>query len=130
MKKICFAALFLALLLTMTGCTAVDEALSKIGDDIEASQMKESTVSAAQGDWGFVVTLREHAAALFIESFPEAKILDAAVATKSSSGERAIVTLTVELNGKKIEYGFDYEKKDNGEYEIKRYGEGVRSSDL
>jgi len=130
MKKICFAALFLALLLTLTGCTAVDEALSKIGDDIEASQMKESTVSAAQGDWGFVVTLREHAAALFIESFPEAKILDAAVATKSSSGERAIVTLTVELNGKKIEYGFDYEKKDNGEYEIKRYGEGVRSSDL
>ena len=130
MKKICFAALFLALLLTLSGCTAVDQALSKIGDDIEASQLKESTVSAAQGDWGFVVTLREHAAALFIESFPEAKILDAAVASKSSSGERAIVTLTVELNGKKIEYGFDYEKKENGEYEIKRYGEGVRSSDL
>ena len=130
MKKILLSALLLALLMMLSGCTAVDEALSKIGDDIEASQLKESTVSAAQGDWGFVVTLREHAAALFLESFPEAKILDAAVASKSSSGERAIVTLTVELDGKKIEYGFDYEKKDNGEYEIKRYGEGVRSSDL
>lgn len=130
MKKIFLSVLLLALLMMLSGCTVVDEALSKIGDDIEASQLKESTVSAAQGDWGFVVTLREHAAALFLESFPEAKILDAAVASKNSSGERAIVTLTVELDGKKIEYGFDYEKKDNGEYEIKRYGEGVRSSDL
>ena len=130
MKKILLAAVFLALMLALSGCTAVDQALSKIGDDIEASQLKESTVSAAQGDWGFVVTLRQHAAALFIESFPEAKILDAAVASKSSSGERAIVTLTIELNGKKIEYGFDYEKNDAGEYALKRYGEGVRSSDL
>ena len=130
MKKFLFAALLCALLAMLSGCTAVDQALSKIGDDIEASQLKESTVSAAQGDWGFVVTLREHAAGLFLESFPEAKILDTAVAAKSSSAERAIVTLTVELNGKKIEYGFDYEKNDAGEYEIKRYGEGVRSDDL
>jgi len=130
MKKFLFAALLCALLAMLSGCTAVDQALSKIGDDIEASQLKESTVSAAQGDWGFVVTLREHAAELFLESFPEAKILDTAVAAKSSSAERAIVTLTVELNGKKIEYGFDYEKNDAGEYEIKRYGEGVNSDDL
>ncbi len=130
MKKFLFAALLCALLAMLSGCTAVDQALSKIGDDIEASQLKESTVSAAQGDWGFVVTLREHAAGLFLESFPEAKILDTAVAAKSSSAERAIVTLTVELNGKKIEYGFDYEKNDAGEYEIKRYGEGVNSDDL
>ena len=130
MKKILFAALLLALMISLSGCTAVDQALSKIGDDIKASQMKESTAAAAQGDWGFVVTLREHASNLFDESFPGAKVLDAAVATKSSTGERVIVTLTVELNGKKLEYGFDYEKKDNGEYEIKRYGEGVNSDDL
>ena len=130
MKKGILAALLLALLAMLSGCASVDQALSKIGEDIEASQMKESTVSAAQGDWGFVVTLREHAAALFLESFPEAKILDAAVAAKSSSAARAIVTLTVELDGKKIEYGFDYEKNEAGEYEIKRYGEGVRSDDL
>lgn len=130
MKRFLFAALLLALVLVLSGCTAVDEALGKIGDDIEASQLKESTVSAAAGDWGFVVTLREHASALFLESFPEAKILDAAVATKSSAGERVIVTLTVELNGKKIEYGFDYHKNDAGEYDIKRYGEGVNSGDL
>ena len=130
MKRFLFAALLLALVLLLSGCTVVDEALGKIGDDIEAKQIKESTVSAAQGDWGFVVTLREHAAALFLESFPEAKILDTSVATKSNIGERVIVTLTVELNGKKLEYGFDYEKKDDGEYEIKRYGEGVNSGDL
>ena len=130
MKKFLFAALLLALVLLLSGCTVVDEALGKIGDDIEAKQIKESTVSAAAGDWGFVVTLREHAASLFLESFPEAKILDAAVATKSNIGERVIVTLTVELNGKKLEYGFDYRKTDAGEYEIKRYGEGVNSGDL
>ncbi len=130
MKKGMLAALILALMISLSGCTAVDQALGKIGDDIEASQMKESTAAAAQGDWGFVVTLREHAAALFMESFPEAKILDTAVATRSNIGERVIVTLTVELKGKKLEYGFDYEKNKDGEYEIKRYGEGVRSSDL
>ncbi len=130
MKKWMIVALLCALLLALSGCTAVDEALSKIGDDIEASQMKESTVSAAAGDWGFVVTLRERAAALFTESFPEAKVLDAAVATKSNIGQRVIVTLTVELEGKKLEYGFDYEKNDAGEYELKRYGEGVNSGDL
>ena len=130
MKKGWMLLLLAALLLTLSGCTAVDQALGKIGDDIEASQMKESTSAAAQGDWGFVVTLREHAAALFMESFPEAKILDTAVATRSNIGERVIVTLTVELKGKKLEYGFDYEKNKDGEYEIKRYGEGVRSSDL
>lgn len=130
MRKFFLAAFLLALLAALSGCTAVDEALGKIGDDIKASQMKESTVSAAEGDWGFVVTLRERAAALFAESFPEAKVLDAAVATRSSIGERVIVTLTVELEGKKFEYGFDYEKNDAGEYELKRYGEGVNSGDL
>ena len=130
MKKWMLLMLLGVMLLTLSGCTSMQQALSKIGDDIKASQMKESTAAAAQGDWGFVVTLREHASNLFVESFPGAKVLDAAVATKSSTGERVIVTLTVELNGKKLEYGFDYEKKDNGEYEIKRYGEGVNSDDL
>ncbi|MBR5288526.1 MAG: hypothetical protein IKU34_08060 [Clostridia bacterium] len=130
MKRFLFAALLLALAMLLSGCTAIDQALGKIGDDIEAKQVKESTVSAAAGDWGFVVTLREHASALFLESFPEAKVLDTAVATKSNIGERVIVTLTVELNGKKLEYGFDYEKNAAGEYEIKRYGEGVNSGDL
>ena len=130
MKKILFAALMIAALFCLSGCTAVDEALDKIGDDIEASQMSESSAAAAQGDWGFVVTLRERAAALFTESFPDAKVLDAAVATKSNIGERVIVTLTYEYEGKKNEYGFDYEKNDAGEYELKRYGQGVNSDDL
>lgn len=130
MKKGILTVLLLALLCCLSGCSTIDEALGKIGDDIEASRMKESTVSAAAGDWSFVVTLRERATALFTESFPEAKVLDAAVATKSGIGERVIVTLTYELKGKKGEYGFDYEKNDAGEYELKRYGEGVNSGDL
>lgn len=130
MKKGIFLMALFALLCCLSGCTTIDEALGKIGDDIEASQMKESTTADAQGDWGFVVTLRENATALFTEAFPDAKVLDAAVATKSSIGERVIVTLTVELEGKKLEYGFDYEKNDAGEYELKRYGEGVNSDDL
>ena len=35
-----------------------------------------------------------------------------------------------ELNGKNGDYGFDYEKDENGEYVLKRYGGGVSSDDL
>ncbi len=130
MKKVILTALLLAALCCLGGCAAVDEALGKIGEDIEASQRKESTPAAAQGDWGFVVTLRERAAKMFTDAFPEAKVIDAAVATTSDIGQRVIVTLTYEMNGKKGEYGFDYEKTDAGEYELKRYGDGVNSDDL
>ena len=39
MKKAILAALMCALLLTMTGCNAVDEALGRLGDDIKASRL-------------------------------------------------------------------------------------------
>lgn len=130
MKKWMLAAMLAALLIVLCGCTTIDEALGKIGDDIEASQMQESSAADAAGDWGFVVTLRERATTLFMESFPEAKVTDASVATRSNIGERVIVTLSYELNGKKGEYGFDYERTNAGEYELKRYGGGVNSGDL
>lgn len=130
MKKWMLAAMLAALMIVLCGCTTIDEALGKIGDDIEASQMQESSAADAAGDWGFVVTLRERATNLFMESFPEAKVTDAAVATRSNIGERVIVTLSYELNGKKGEYGFDYERTSEGEYELKRYGGGVNSGDL
>lgn len=130
MKKMRTAALLIALLCALSGCTAMDEALAKIGGDIEAMQMGESTSASAAGDWGFVVTLRERATALFTEAFPDATVSDAAVATKSAAGDRVIVTLTYQLNGKTGKYGFDYEKSEQGEYTLTRYGEGVDSSNL
>lgn len=130
MKKILLALVLCAALIALSGCTAIDEALSKIGDDIEASQMGNVSASDTQGDWGFVVTLRERATTLFTDSFPEATVTDAAVATKSAAGDRVIVTLTYTLDGKTGKYGFDYEKNDAGEYELKRYGGGVSSADL
>ena len=44
--------------------------------------------------------------------------------------DRVIVTLTYQLNGKTGSYGFDYEKNEQGEYILKRYGGGVSSDDL
>ncbi|MFQ9807649.1 MAG: hypothetical protein ACLR07_15255 [Christensenellales bacterium] len=41
-----------------------------------------------------------------------------------------IVTISYKLNGKNGDYGFDYEKDENGEYVLKRYGGGVSSDDL
>ena len=130
MKRMMLAALLAALLCLLCGCTAVDEALGRIGADIEASSLTEATASTAQGDWGFVVTLRERATAMFTEAFPDAAVIDAAVATKNSEGRRVIVTLTYQHEGKTGKYGFDYEKDETGAYVLKRYGGGVSSADL
>lgn len=52
------------------------------------------------------------------------------VACKNTKADRVIVTISYELNGKNGDYGFDYEKDENGEYVLKRYGGGVSSDDL
>ena len=130
MKRWMLAALLAVMMVCLSGCSAVDEALERIGDDIEASKLGQASASTAQGDWSFVVTLRERATTMFTEAFPEATVSDAAVATRSVEGERVIVTLTYQLDGKTGKYGFDYEKDETGEYVLKRYGGGVDSSDL
>ena len=134
MKKTGLVLLLLALLLALSGCAAVDEALGKIGEDMKAAKLDapKGTEAAAGGDfdWGFVPVLREKATETFLAGFPDAQVLDAAVATKSSGSDRVIVTLTYQMNGKKGEYGFDYKKNDQGEYELSRYGDGVNSDDL
>lgn len=133
MKKFGIVLLLAALLVVMTGCSAVDEALGKIGDDMKAAKLDSPTGPAAAGgdiDWGFVPVLREKATETFLAGFPDAQVLDAAVATKSSGADRVIVTLTYQMDGRKGEYGFDYKKNDQGEYELTRYGDGVNSDDL
>lgn len=133
MKKIVLLLLLAAMLALTTGCTAAKEAFDRMGEDIKAAKLKEPEgPQAVTGDldWSFVPVLREKATETFLAGFPQATVTDAAVATRSSGSERVIVTLTYQMDGRKGEYGFDYEKNDQGEYELVRYGDGVNSDDL
>ena len=132
MKKILLLLMLAVLLVTAAGCTAVDQALEKLGDDIKGASISvpQETTSGGDINWAFVPVLREKATETFLAGFPNSEVLDAAVATKTSGAERVIVTLTYRMDGKKGEYGFDYKKNAQGEYELTRYGDGVNSDDL
>lgn len=131
MKKWILAALLVSALFVMSGCQSATQALQKIGDDIEAAQLKTPTDnSASTMDWSFVPVVRDMATKMFTEGVPDAKIIDTRVASKSNMGERAIVVIEFERAGKRGSYGFDYEKNADGEYELKRMGEGVRTDNL
>ena len=65
-----------------------------------------------------------------VEGVPGAEITNTRVASKDNKGDRAIVIIEYQLDGKTGSYGFDYEKDANGAYELKRFGEGVRTDDL
>ena len=131
MKKWILAALLVSALLVMSGCQSATQALQKIGDDIEAAQLKTPTDNSASAlDWSFVPVVRDMATKMFTEGVPDAKIIDTRVASKSNMGERAIVVIEFERAGKRGSYGFDYEKNADGEYELKRMGEGVRTDNL
>ena len=130
MKKIVLLMMLAAMLLVMTGCTSMQQALSKIGDNIEASQVKELKVADTSMDWSFVPVVRDMASKMFTEGVPGAEITNTRVAGKDNKGERAIVVIEYRLDGKTGSYGFDYQKDANGVYELKRFGEGVRTDDL
>ena len=131
MKKILLIVMMLMAISLLTGCTAVDQALNKIGQDIEASSVKSAGETDRSGlDWSFVPVLRERATAMFLEGVPEAEVTDSSVAVKSSDMSRVVVTLTYKRNGVTGKYGFDYEKNADGEFELVRYGDGVDSGDL
>ena len=130
MKKGILAALLCALLLTMTGCNAVDEALGRLGDDIKASRLDTPEKTDSSIDWSYVPVVREMAVATFTEGFPNATVTETSVASKNGEGKRVIVTLTYQMDGKKGTYGFDYTRNEQGEYELTRYGDGVNSDDL
>lgn len=130
MKKGILAALLCALLLTMTGCNAVDEALGRLGDDIKASKLAAPEKTDSGIDWSYVPVVREMAVSMFTEAFPNAAVTETSVASKNGDGKRVIVTLTYQMDGKTGIYGFDYTKNEQGEYELTRYGDGVNSDDL
>ena len=130
MKKGILAALLCALLLTMTGCNAVDEALGRLGDDIKASKLDTPQKTDSSIDWSYVPVVREMAVAMFTEAFPNATVMETSVASKNGDGKRVIVTLTYQMDNRNGTYGFDYTKNEQGEYELTRYGDGVSSDDL
>lgn len=130
MKKGILAALLCALLLTMTGCNAVDEALGRLGDDIKASKLDTPQKTDSSIDWSYVPVVREMAVAMFTEAFPNATVTETSVASKNGDGKRVIVTLTYQMDNRNGTYGFDYTKNEQGEYELTRYGDGVNSDDL
>ena len=131
MKKGILAALLCALLLTMTGCNAVDEALGRLGDDMKAAKLDTPETTESSGiDWSYVPVVREMAVATFTEAFPNATVTETSVASKNGDGKRVIVTLTYQMDGRTGTYGFDYTRNEQGEYELTRYGDGVDSDDL
>ena len=130
MKRAILAALLCALLLTMTGCNAVDEALGRLGDDIKASRLDTPEKTDSGIDWSYVPVVREMAVSMFTEAFPNATVTETSVASKNGDGKRVIVTLTYQMDNRNGTYGFDYTKNEQGEYELTRYGDGVNSDDL
>ncbi|MGN0774666.1 MAG: hypothetical protein ACI4MP_12860 [Candidatus Ventricola sp.] len=131
MKKGILAAFLCALLLAMTGCSAVDEALGRLGDDMKAAKLDTPETTESSGiDWSYVPVVREMAVATFTEGFPNATVTETSVASKNGDGKRVIVTLTYQMDGRTGTYGFDYTRNEQGEYELTRYGDGVDSDDL
>lgn len=130
MKRIALVCALALCLLLLCGCSSVEEALGKIGEDIEAAQLDTPQTSGGDFDWSFVPVVRDMATQTFLAGFPDAEVTESSVASKNGASDRVIVTLTYKMGDKTGEYGFDYEKNDQGEYELKRYGDGVNSDDL
>lgn len=129
MKKIALAAMLAACMVLLCGCTAVKDALSAL--EQKAGQHQAATPRDNENlDWSFVPVVRGMAEKTFQEGFPEAEITQTNVASVNGRDTRVIVVLSYTLGGKSGEYGFDYEKDDQGEYVLKRYGEGVGVEDL
>lgn len=131
MKRAMLALLLCLALAGLSGCASVQQALSRVGEDMEAAYLDTPAAgSAANADWSFVPVVRELATKTFTEGVPDATIRDTRVASKDNDGVRAIVVIEYERGGKTGSYGFDYQKNEQGEYELKRFGEGVRTDDL
>ena len=130
MKKIICAMLLAALVITLSGCTKIESTLHEVGEKLKSEQLDTPQSGSASGDWSFVPVVREMAVKTFTDAFPDATVTETGVACKTTGADRVIVTLTYQLNGKTGSYGFDYEKNEQGEYILKRYGGGVSSDDL
>ncbi len=130
MKKTGAVLLLLAALWTLSGCTSLENALHQAGEKIKSNQVETPQNNGGDIDWSFVPVVRDMAVKTFTEGFPEAEVKETNVASKNGASDHVIVVLTYEMGEKHGEYGFDYEKNENGEFVLKRYGDGVSVDDL
>ena len=126
MKRVILYTLLALCLAGLSGCDAYDEAMAQLSKKNERAQ----SVSSGEMDWSFVPVVRVAAVATCTQGFPEAKVTETSVATSGGDSSRVIVRISYEMNGRTGDYGFDYEKNGAGEYELKRYGDGVQVDDL
>lgn len=130
MKKIGVALLLLAMLWTLSGCKTLENALHQAGEKIKSNQVETPENNGGDIDWSFVPVVRDMAVKTFTEGFPDAVVKETNVASKNGESDRVIVILTYEMGDKNGEYGFDYSKDEDGNYVLKRYGDGVSVDDL
>lgn len=131
MKHVILFFLLLAALAVLSGCNNIEQALGKLGDDLEATYVQEAEPGSGAGiDWSFVPVVRELAVTTFTEGVPDAQVIDTSVASKNGSNERVIVTITYQRGEQTGTYGFDYSLTEDGTYELTRYGDGVDANDL
>ena len=130
MKKAMLAAALCALLLTMTGCQAANQAFDRINEERQAAKLDSPRDVNPGIDWSYVPVVRDMAVKTFTEGFPNAEVTQTSVASKNGEGKRVIVTLTYRMDGKTGTYGFDYTRNEAGGYDLTRYGDGVSSDDL
>lgn len=131
MKHVILFSLLLAALAVLSGCNNIEQALGKLGDDLEATYVQEAEPGSGVGiDWSFVPVVRELAVTTFTEGVPDAQVIDTSVASKNGSNDRVIVTITYQRGEQTGTYGFDYSLTEDGTYELTRYGDGVDANDL
>lgn len=131
MKKIAFLLLMAACLAMLGGCGTIESALKEVGRQYEENDVATPANNGGDIDWSFVPVVRELATDTFSAGFPDAEIVGTNVATVNGRDSRVIVIIEYAFeDGRTGEYGFDYKKNDAGEYELTRYGDGVRVDDL
>lgn len=70
MKKTCFLLILIALLISLSGCTGIENALHEAGEKIQSNQVETPQNISGNIDWSFVPVVREKAVSLFTEAFP------------------------------------------------------------
>ena len=131
MKRGILAVMLAGCLLSLGGCGSVEGALREVGARLEADSVDTPQNNGGDIDWSFVPVVRDMATETFAEAFPDAQIVNTIVSSVGGRDDRVIVVVEFAIEGGKSgKYGFDYQKNGQGEYDLKRYGEGVEVEDL
>ncbi|MFQ9807650.1 MAG: hypothetical protein ACLR07_15260 [Christensenellales bacterium] len=83
MKKTCFLLILIALLISLSGCTGIENALHEAGEKIQSNQVETPQNNGGDIDWSFVPVVREKAVSLFTEAFPDATVREPAWPAKT-----------------------------------------------